>query len=195
MAETNTTTTRTPPLHSSQRNLFGQINVAIVSMSYFFFQQQELSTSSASYHSILAFIAPVLLNFMQIKYQKMEISPFQTHPKSMGVAIANLFLYCFVYDAELRSSSSQTYARHGMVVFGWLGLVSMASFLLADSLGPLLYSLCLLFSAGEFLCRGLKMQWNWLHNQIVMGRVPLMLPSRLRAQAFPYTRAIPQPHV
>ncbi|CAL5429634.1 unnamed protein product [Camellia sinensis] len=195
MAETNTTTTRTPPLHSSQKNFFGQINVAIVGMSYFFAQQEEQSTSSASYHSILAFIVPVLLNFMQIKYQKMEISPFETHPKSMGVAIPSLLLYCFVHDAELRSSSSQTYARRGKVVFGWLGLVSMASIFLADSLGSLRYSLYILFSAGEFLRHGLQMLWKWLHHQIVMERVPLMLPSRLRAQAFPYTRAIPRPHV
>ncbi|KAL7215169.1 hypothetical protein ACSBR1_027351 [Camellia fascicularis] len=69
----------------------------------------------------------------------------------MGIALASLLLYC---HAELRSSTShrwQTYqflARRSVVVFGWLAVVSLASILLPDSLGPLLYSLFVLFSSA-----------------------------------------------
>ncbi|GMP95756.1 hypothetical protein CsSME_00044679 [Camellia sinensis var. sinensis] len=115
MAETTTTTTTTP-LHSPQRNFFGQINVAHYSQ-----QQQQQSTSSASCHVILAFIVPALLNFVQIKYQgKNDISPFGTHPKSVSVSIASLLLYCFAYDAELRTSASQSQQTHAIIARQWI---------------------------------------------------------------------------
>ncbi|KAL7182724.1 hypothetical protein ACSBR1_041416 [Camellia fascicularis] len=195
MAETTTTTTT--PLHNTHRNFFGQINVVIIGMRYYFSQQQEQLNNLSSCHAVLAFIVPVLLNFLQLKYQKLEISPFETHPKSMSVAIASLLMYCLAYDAELRFSASQrtqTYARRGVVVFGWFGLVSLASILLPDSVGPLLYSLYVLFSSGELLSRRLQMLWKWVHR-IIMGRVPLMLQSRLTAHSFSNTGAVPRPRV
>ncbi|KAL7171061.1 hypothetical protein ACSBR2_035844 [Camellia fascicularis] len=137
----------------------------------------------------------VLLSFLQIKYQgKNNISLFDTYPKSLGVSIASLLLYGISYYVELKSSSyedhhrSQTYARHGTVVFGWLFLVSLASILLPDSVGPLLYVLYILFLAGEFLRRQLQMLWNWLHV-IVRSKVPVMPPSRLTmSRAFSNSR-------
>ncbi|KAL7182720.1 hypothetical protein ACSBR1_041412 [Camellia fascicularis] len=126
--------------------------------------------------------------------------PFETHPKSMGIAVASLLLYCFAYDAELRSSAThrwQTYqflARRGVVLFGWLAVVSLASILLPDSLGSLLYSLFVLFSSGELLSHRLQMLWKWVH-QIITGRVPLMLPSRLTAHSFSNTGATHWPRV
>ncbi|KAL7182725.1 hypothetical protein ACSBR1_041417 [Camellia fascicularis] len=110
-----------------------------------------------------------VLNSVQIKYQGKDISPFD-------VSIASLLLYFFSNDAQLRSSQRhrwQTYvfiiARRGMVIFGWLGLVSLASILLPDSLGPAVYFLYILFSAGELLGH----------------RLSLMFPSWSEALHFP----------
>ncbi|KAL7182717.1 hypothetical protein ACSBR1_041409 [Camellia fascicularis] len=189
-------TTRRTPQQGTQANLFGQINVAFLSMTHYYFSQGL--HSSASCHAILAFILPLLLSFLQLKYQgNKNRSPFDTHPKSVGVSIASLLLYCFVYDAELRSSENhrhQTYAfiaRRGMVCFGWLAVVSLASILLPDSLGLPLYFLYILFLAGELLRRHLQMLWNWVH-QIIVSRVPLMLPSRLTAHSFSNTGGTPR---
>ncbi|KAL7215164.1 hypothetical protein ACSBR1_027346 [Camellia fascicularis] len=104
---------------------------------------------------------------------------------------ASLLPACY---AELKSSSCedhhrcQTYARHGTVVFGSFGLVYLASTLLLDSIGSLLYLLYILFLAGKFLPCQLLMLWNWLY-QIVLGRVPVMLLSRLIiVHAFSHSR-------
>ncbi|KAL7199441.1 hypothetical protein ACSBR2_021667 [Camellia fascicularis] len=178
-----TTTTRRPPQQGTQTNLFAQFSfLNITTRSYnYLSQRQSTSSSSASCHAVLKFIVPVILIFLQIKYQgKTDTTPFDTYPKSMRVSIASFLFYCFAYYAKLESSSyedlcrCQTYARHGTEVFGWLGLVSLVSTLLPDSVGSLLYLLYILFLAGKFLPRQLLMLWNWLH-QIV----PVMLPSWL----------------
>ncbi|KAL7256301.1 hypothetical protein ACSBR1_010262 [Camellia fascicularis] len=182
-----TTTTRRTPQQGTQTNLFAHfLFLSITKHSYdYLSQRQSTSSSSASCHTVLTFIVPVILTFLQIKYQgKTDTTPFDTYPKSLGVSITSLLFYCFTYYAELESSSyehlrrCQTYARHGTVVFGWLSLVSLVSTLLLDSVGSLLCLLYILFFAGKFLPRQFLMLWSWLH-QIVLGRVPVMLPSWL----------------
>ncbi|KAL7256302.1 hypothetical protein ACSBR1_010263 [Camellia fascicularis] len=156
-----TITRRRTPQQGTQTNLFGQINFSflnIIAHSYLSQRQStSFSSSSASCHAVLAFIVPMILTFLQIKHQgKKDTTPFDTYPKSLGVSIASLLLYCFAYYAELKSSSyedlrrCQTYARHGTVVFGWLGLVSLVSTLLPNSLRSLLYLLYILFLAALF---------------------------------------------
>ncbi|KAL7199431.1 hypothetical protein ACSBR2_021657 [Camellia fascicularis] len=178
-----TTRRRRTPQQGMQTNLFAQFSfLSITAHSYdYLSQRQSTFSSSASRHTVLTFIVPVILTFLQIKYQgKTNTTPFDTYPKSLRVSFASFLFYCFAYCAELESSSyedlrrCQTYARYGTVVFGWLGLVSLVSTLLPDSVGSLLYLLYILFFAGKFLPRQLLMLWNWLH-QIV----PIMLPSWL----------------
>ncbi|KAF8020576.1 hypothetical protein BT93_G1111 [Corymbia citriodora subsp. variegata] len=45
-------------------------------------------------HTILTFIVPVLINFIEIKYQGKSVSPFDTHPITIFLSIFNLLLYC-----------------------------------------------------------------------------------------------------
>ncbi|KAL7199443.1 hypothetical protein ACSBR2_021669 [Camellia fascicularis] len=86
-------TTRTPPQQGTQANLFGQINV-VLSMTHYYFSQGLHSSDSC--HAVLAFILPLLLSLLQLKYQgNKDISPFDTHPTYVLVAIASLLLYCF----------------------------------------------------------------------------------------------------
>ncbi|GMP95758.1 hypothetical protein CsSME_00044681 [Camellia sinensis var. sinensis] len=184
------------PQQGTQANLFGQINVAFLSKTHYYFSQGL--HSSASCHVVLAFILSVLLSFPQLKYQgNKDISPFDTHPTSMRVAIASFLLYCFAYDAKLRSFENhrhQTYAFivcRGMVNFGWLAVVSLPSILFPNSLGPPLYFLYILFLAGELLHRRLQMLWNWVY-QIIVNRVPLMLPNRLTTYSLSNTGGVPR---
>ncbi|THG08477.1 hypothetical protein TEA_020864 [Camellia sinensis var. sinensis] len=148
------------PQQGTQANLFGQINVTFLSMTHYYFSQGL--HSSASCHAVLAFILPALHSFLQLNYQgNKDISPFNTHLTSVCVAIASFLLYCFAYNAELRFSENhchQTYAFNvcrGMTCFGWLVVVSLASILFSNSLGPPLYFLYILFLAGELLRRRL----------------------------------------
>lgn len=122
-------------------------------------QQQQILPSTSSHHGVLAFIIPVLINLIQLKYQGNQTSPFATHPKSTGFAVVSLLLYCLAHDAEARAISSvpsrprPTYSwipARAMAVFGSLSMASLASILFPDSLGPML---CLLWLAGDLLLR------------------------------------------
>ncbi|KAF7137791.1 hypothetical protein RHSIM_Rhsim07G0111700 [Rhododendron simsii] len=134
-----------------------------------------------SCHTVLAFIVPVLLNLLQIKYQGNQLSPFDTYPISMVISVASLLLYCFGYHAKSRWPTYALAVSRVMVVFGSLSVVSLASSLFPDSFGPVLYTLFVLFSAAELL-----MQFKWVHRK-VMG----MLPSQLTIAAFSNTGGVP----
>ncbi|KAL7199432.1 hypothetical protein ACSBR2_021658 [Camellia fascicularis] len=133
----------------------------VLSMTHYYFSQGLHSSDSC--HAVLAFILLLLLSLLQLKS-----SENHHHHQT----------YAFI-------------ACHGMSCFGWLAMVSLASILLPNSLGPPLYFLYILFLAGELLCRRLQMLWNWVH-QIIVNRVPLMLPSRLTAHSFSNTSGIPR---
>ncbi|KAL7184721.1 hypothetical protein ACSBR2_026797 [Camellia fascicularis] len=93
------TTTRRTPQQGTQTNLFRQINFSFLSItahSYYYLSQRQSTSSSASWRIVLAFMVPVFLTFLQIKYQGKNISPFDTYPKSLGVSIASLLLYCLL---------------------------------------------------------------------------------------------------
>ncbi|KAI8546643.1 hypothetical protein RHMOL_Rhmol07G0135500 [Rhododendron molle] len=122
-------------------------------------QRQHILPSTSSCHGVLAFVIPVLLSLIQLKYQGNQTSPFATHPKSTGFAVVSLLLYCLAYDAEARAISSvpsrprPTYSwipARAMAVFGSLSMASLASILFPDSLCPML---CLLWLAGDLLLR------------------------------------------
>ncbi|KAL7199438.1 hypothetical protein ACSBR2_021664 [Camellia fascicularis] len=93
--------------------------------------------------AVLAFILSLLLSLLQLKYQgNKDISPFDTHPTSVRVAIASFLLYCFASDPELRSSENhrhhQTYA---LIARPWDGMrVALPPSSNAMELGPLDHS-------------------------------------------------------
>ncbi|KAL7184722.1 hypothetical protein ACSBR2_026798 [Camellia fascicularis] len=109
------TITRRTPNQGTQTNLFRHINFSF------------LSITTHSYY---------------------YLSQRQSTSSSASWHFASLLPACY---AELKSSSCedhrrcQTYARHGTVVFGSLGLVYLAATLLPDLVGYLLYLLYILF--------------------------------------------------
>ncbi|XP_048229388.1 uncharacterized protein LOC125369944 [Ricinus communis] len=126
--------------------------------------QQQLITST-SLHAILAFIVPVLLNFIEIKCQGSSKSPFETHPVTTQFAIASLLAYCIAYGVELAFPSRLCQAI--MRIIGSCSLASLASLLLPDAARPVPYVLYTLPVMGKLngvatkLCR-------WIHQRFLL---------------------------
>ena len=118
----------------------------------------------------------MLLTLLQVKFQGNAESPFETHPNTVFLAIANILFYCLAYDAKLRiceyqqhpSSSSNIYIAHNnficcsMAIFGPLSLASILSMLVPERLCPLLFSLAILFTLCQLPPNLIKPIWNWL---------------------------------
>ncbi|XAR54926.1 hypothetical protein NMG60_11030264 [Bertholletia excelsa] len=139
--------------------------------NYYYARQQPLSPPS---HSIFAILISALFEFLQLKYQGKEASPFQTHPKPTSVAIASLILYYLAYEAQLsRLSATYVPCFPGVAFFG--SLFSLASILLSDSLEPVLYLVHVLFRTGVLLGCRVQMTWKWFVKR-VSAQAPV-LPS------------------
>ncbi|CAL5429632.1 unnamed protein product [Camellia sinensis] len=156
------------------RSFSGGINVAFISSESYFLQQQ-LAPPTPRRHAIFIFLVPLLLKFLQLQCQGQVASQFETHPKTMFVAITSLIVYFFAYDAELRSSSTEDYGpvvlSRVKEVSGLLCLLSFALVLFPDSARVILYLLYVLFLATKFVHCKLQMLWNWLHQKVI-GRFP-----------------------
>ncbi|CAN4078003.1 unnamed protein product [Withania somnifera] len=126
----------------------------MATLSNIFYRKQEQATTMCSL-TIIAFIFTILLNFLQLKYQRTD--PFSTHPKTMRVSVTSLLLYCLIYGLKQRFSRHPIYrklsdmARHLMIFFTALSLASTASLLFPDPVSHVVFSLCFLLFGGEML--------------------------------------------
>ncbi|CAK9178178.1 unnamed protein product [Ilex paraguariensis] len=143
-------TVRTTFFHRGWTNFFGQFNAASIDMRFNFLEEQH---TSPSHHAVLAFIVAVIINLQQLKYQGKDETPFETHPKTMGVALTSLLLYFILSKSKLRfvSPTCANILCYGMELFGFLSLTSLASTLFPDSVMPVLYVAFILLSASELL--------------------------------------------
>ncbi|KAG5556372.1 hypothetical protein RHGRI_006839 [Rhododendron griersonianum] len=177
------------------RSFSGRTNIAFTSRrfsSYFSQQLGEEQRSLSLYHAIYEFVLPILISFLKLKYQGLDSTPFETHPKTMFVSIASLLLYSLAYDYALRLSSSMStppaYANVllcGAVVLGSLPLVSLASVIFPDSIRPVLFLLYVLFSAGVIVSfRLVQVPWNYIRRSM---RGNLATPQRQTGRALIYS--------
>ncbi|CAK9158961.1 unnamed protein product [Ilex paraguariensis] len=143
-------TARTTFFHRGWTNFSGQFNTASIDMRFNFSEEQHISSS---HHAILAFIVPVIINLQQLNYQGKDKTPFETHPKTMGVALTSLLLYYILSKANLRFSSPvcASILCYGMELFGFLTLTSLASTLFPDSVMPVLYVSFIMFLACDLI--------------------------------------------
>ncbi|KAI8546631.1 hypothetical protein RHMOL_Rhmol07G0134300 [Rhododendron molle] len=152
---------------STSRTFNGRINVAFINItSYNILQQRPVPSTR---HCVFAFLISALFDFLQLRYQGAggTVSPFQTHPTTMWVALFSLLLYCIAY--ELKPSFIQM-GRGGMGLFGSILSVSLASVLFHNSVSLALYFLYVLFSNREMLCSGFEVFWSWIHQRMVPDR-------------------------
>ncbi|KAG5539935.1 hypothetical protein RHGRI_020232 [Rhododendron griersonianum] len=148
---------------STGRTFNGGINVAFVNItSYNILQQRPEPTAR---HTVFAFLISALFNFLQLQYQNTgTVSPFQTHPKTMSVALFSLLLYCIAY--EVKPSFIQV-GRGGMGLFGSILLISLASVLFHNSVSLALYFLYVVFSNREMLRLSIEVFRRWIHQRTV----------------------------
>lgn len=157
---------------------------------------QQALTSPSSRHVILVFIVPILVNLIEVKFEGKSYSPFETHPKTMMVAIVSLLLYCLTYGAELAFSPQLPTSKFSRVLccfmslFGSFSLVSLASILLPDCLQFVLYTACILLSMGEYLHGIIKKLCKWIH-QSVLKKIFSALQARQWHTTHPPLQQIP----
>ncbi|KAL7586059.1 hypothetical protein Lser_V15G44600 [Lactuca serriola] len=109
--------------------------------------------------TILGFMVSSLLNFLQL----VPDSPFQTHPKSVFLALASLVMYGASCDAEDKYTNHDpvyvNIARHGKILFGSLLLASLTSILVPSFIQPVVYIAYIAFNGYEL--------FRWLYKKIM----------------------------
>lgn len=110
--------------------------------------RQFLNRSSTSNYpnDIVAFLIPIILTFVQIRYPSEDL--FQTHPKTIAVFISSFSAYCLAFGVVSRSHSyghryTRKYKRCSMagMAFGSISITSLASLLFPKSWQPSLFFL------------------------------------------------------
>ncbi|KAL6985959.1 hypothetical protein U1Q18_019331 [Sarracenia purpurea var. burkii] len=121
--------------------------VNIDAKSYIVQEQRPLPPSPPSLHTILI---PTLVTFLKLKYDGKEISPFETHPKTMLVAITSFLLYC--YSTPSKPIFYGLICR-GSELVGSVCVMCLVSVLFPNSIELVLYMLYSVVLAGELLCQ------------------------------------------
>lgn len=128
------------------------------------------------------FIVPVLLNFIEVKYQGKPESPFDTHSFTTSVAIFCLLFYSSLALVAHLSFAPACCARafHILMMLAALLLVaSLATLLFQGPIRPFPY---LLFSVllSIVLLHGLARKlYVWVQNKIVLMSVRVSRSRRL----------------
>lgn len=130
-------------------------------------------------NSIFTFIATLIVSLLQLKYQGDHVlSPFDTNPTTMFLAIVSLALYCATYATTFfkasflplsLSTTNYIYSlddlcQKWMTLFGSMALASFGSLLFSTSSQRYaLYALCAIFGLviviicwGRFYLDGLQ---------------------------------------
>ncbi|CAI9095729.1 OLC1v1031725C1 [Oldenlandia corymbosa var. corymbosa] len=154
---------------SARGNYFSR-SATIQNIGFINFQihQTIQETIASSRQTIFGFLVAVLINILQLKYQGKADSPFETHPKTIWLAVTFLFLYFLAQDAKLRVSEPncyafsrcQSFAYTGMAIFGPLSLASMSSLIFPENLGPFLYLAAILYSLSLIPFHLARRTWN-----------------------------------
>lgn len=157
--------------------------------SFFLSPPPSPSPSPHRVNLLVAYVFPAMVELLQLMCQTSNdnISPFKVHPKKMNLAIASFLIYCFSYDAQLRSIPSSNHRYHYNSnyvkivqfvgsIFGPLTLASYSS-VLFPSLVPFLYSGSILYSAFLLLytTRFTKL-FKCFYRKFISGRPTLILP-------------------
>ncbi|KAL6131025.1 hypothetical protein ACLB2K_069403 [Fragaria x ananassa] len=114
-------------------HVFVYLNVVVPTASSSFATTVS-STSTASHSNSLAFIVPVLLIFVQIKFPGINMSSlFETHHATTMAAIASMLVYWLGLEARQRFPAYTVNFRMVRTVSGLISIASLLSLLLPDS--------------------------------------------------------------
>ncbi|KAI5345145.1 hypothetical protein L3X38_013022 [Prunus dulcis] len=118
--------------------------------------------SSMPWHTIFAFLNPLLIGILQVKCQGATKSPFDTHQEVMWTFLLATLVYCFAFAANMKSrrDCSTVYSRisgHFALLTGSLSSVSLFSIFLPrfpnEQLVILLWIIMPLIVARKWICR------------------------------------------
>ncbi|KAL3571848.1 hypothetical protein D5086_025752 [Populus alba] len=93
-------------------------------------------------HAVFAFLNPLLITVIQVKFQGTAQSPFQTSLPSMWAFLLATIIYCFAVAATMRFKSTWYSRLSGHVAFfaGSFSSISLVSVLLPALLGRLVFA-------------------------------------------------------
>ena len=149
--------------------------------------------------ALIAFVVPVLINLIDLKFQKEADSVFEAHPITIMMFFASLLAFVLAFGTELTFHSSllsptcAALLRTAMMFSGSLCLASLASVLLPDALRPLLYAFYALLSLAN-LHNQVRKWYHWVHRAIVDNLETVLTGVRqwhLRRRGTPSTVLIP----
>ncbi|CAL9006734.1 unnamed protein product [Prunus brigantina] len=118
--------------------------------------------SSMPWHTIFAFLNPLLINILQVKCQGATKSPFDTHRGVMWIFLLATLVYCFAFAANMKSrcNCSTVYSRisgHFALLSGSLSSASLFSIFLPrfpnEQLVFFLWIIMPLIVARKWICR------------------------------------------
>ncbi|KAL3730741.1 hypothetical protein ACJRO7_027724 [Eucalyptus globulus] len=146
-------------------------------------------------HTILIFIVPILINFIEMKYQGKPNSPFDTHPITIFLSIFNLLLYCslslpLVTSLPAFNTACGSRTSQFLMVFSLSLSVALLSSLLFRGFSLFLLYMPVLILLGATHLRGLihKLLYlvkqeiqtvifiNLFRRRLCRGRTSLLLP-------------------
>ncbi|KAH8488415.1 hypothetical protein H0E87_024181 [Populus deltoides] len=93
-------------------------------------------------HAIFAFLNPLLIGVIQVKFQGTAQSPFQTSLPSMWAFLLATIIYCFAFAANMRFKCTRYSRLSGHVAFfaGSFSSISLVSVLLPALPGRLIFA-------------------------------------------------------
>ncbi|XAR70485.1 hypothetical protein NMG60_11027345 [Bertholletia excelsa] len=98
-----------------------EINVLFISSTRYYWEWHLCPPQpTASPHDTITILVPVLLKFIELEYQGMTVSPFETNSTAMWVAVAGLSLYSVAYEVERRCPARAA---------AYSGIISLAALL------------------------------------------------------------------
>ena len=134
--------------------------------------QNRMSTHLTSILALLSFIVPVLLDLVDLKFEKEAHSVFEAHPTTTKLGIASLLAFVLAFELMLifhtcrLPTTCAALLSTTMVFSASLSLASLASLLFPDALRPHLYVLYALLSLGNL--HSLVRKWcHWVHCTIM----------------------------
>ena len=144
------------------------------------------STSRNSILPLLSLILPLLLDLINLKFQKEADSVFYAHPITIKVAITGLLVFALAFGIDFTFHSSHlsptcaALLRTTMVFSGYLSLASLASLLFPDACRPLIYLMYVLLSLSNYLYRLIR---KWCEG--MMHKLQTLSTGMTRTPCFP----------
>ncbi|KAJ4823014.1 hypothetical protein Tsubulata_009219 [Turnera subulata] len=131
---------------------------------------RALVSSSSPWHGVFAFLNPLLVGVIQVKFQGKTDSPFDSRPLCMWVFVSATVVYCFALASKLRFYGSVFYSKLSgdvALLSGSLSSVALVSILLPQLAGWVLSIAWTLFPMilAHKLIRHMVI---WIHKGIMI---------------------------